>query len=270
MTESQGRHASHAVRAPKPTRASRGPAPVPAPSERISTIGAGQGARVTTRRNAAETADRARRNAEERYYERHPEARATGAGPRRSAHNVVLIVVASVLALCAVFLLGRCAAGILAPSGDGEASRPEQTLRLTENEQALVDEQAQHDLGAEQVGTDGTVSYGGTSYGLATQEDGLWGLVATDRQGNATTLFEIEGTPVALVRNADTMLVPENRDGGWDIVCYVVDGHGQASYVMGDDGSMVQGEGEVTGVELDGSTLRVTCADGSTTDVALS
>ena len=50
--------------------------------EGISTIRSGQGARVTTRKNAAEVADKARKNAEKRYFERHPEAKASRHGPR--------------------------------------------------------------------------------------------------------------------------------------------------------------------------------------------
>lgn len=262
MTSRQHGRAMHAGASGAPARSSVDPS-------RISTIRAGQGARVTTRKNAAEAADRARHSAERRYFERHPEARAPKGGPRRSGRNTVLVVLASVLALCLVFLLGRCVAGVLAPSGGEESSQREQNLRLTEEEQAAADQQVAHDSGQEQAGADGTVSYGGDTFSLQTQEDGRWGLVRTGSSGSIETLFEVEGTPVALLRNVDTLLVPENRDGGWDVVCYVIGGHGQASYVTNADGTMAQGTGDIASVELNGEVLRVTDADGATHELTL-
>ena len=47
------------------------PRPGDAGSSRITTLHAGQGAEVTTRKNAAHAADLARRNAERRFNERH-------------------------------------------------------------------------------------------------------------------------------------------------------------------------------------------------------
>ena len=101
------------------------------------------------------------------------------------------------------------------------------------------------------------------------QEDGLWGLVRTGSSGTTETLFEVEGTPTALLRNVDTILVPENRDGGWDVVCYVIGGHGQASYVIDDTGAMIQGSGEIESAELEGTILRVTDTTGQTRDISL-
>ena len=133
-------------------------------------------------------------------------------------------------------------------------------------ELAAREEQAEHDAGHEQADVDGTVSYGGETYSLQQADDGSWSLV--NSAGEA--LVALEGTPVALVRTGDTLLVPENRDGGWDVPCYVVGGHTQGiTYVVGSDGNPVQGSGDIASVELDGTTLRVTGADGSTTDVAL-
>ena len=262
MTNGHGRHAvrQEPSGAPKRARVDLG---------RISTIRAGQGAKVTTRKNASEAADHARHSAEKRYYERHPEARSSAGGPPRSGRNVVLLVVAAILALCLVFLLGRCVAGIIAPGDDGQDSRPEQTLRPTEDEQAAIDQQSQHDTGQEQAGPDGSVSYRGDTYSLQMQEDGLWGLVRTGSSGTTETLFEVEGTPTALLRNVDTILVPENRNGGWDVVCYVIGGHGQASYVIDDTGAMIQGSGEIESAELEGTILRVTDTTGQTRDISL-
>ena len=235
-------------------------------SNQISTIGAGQGARVTTRKNAAEAAGHARRNAERRYAERHPEARAPQGGPRRSALNIVLLVVAAVLVLAVVFVLGTLVNSWLFPAAQDEPAAQEQTLRPTESELQARQEQQEHDAGQEQVGTDGTVSYGGETYGLARAEDGTWGLV----NSVGDVILQVGGTPVALVRTEDTLLIPENRDEGWDVVSYVIGGHlSGVTYVVGPDGEPVSGSGEIASVELDGTTLRVTDAAGSVTDVAL-
>lgn len=268
------RHASHAAPAGRAGRAhaagrrasrqaARGLA---SESSEISTIGAGQGARVTTRGNAAEAASRARRNAERRYAERHPEARAPQGGPKRSPLNIVLLVVAGILVVAVVFVVGTLVNSLLFPPATNEDTTQEQTLRPSEDELAAQQEQAERDAGQEQVGVDGTVSYGSETYALSQGDDGSWSLV--NSAGEA--LITLEGTPVALVRTADTLLLPENRDGGWDVACYVVGGHTQGiTYVVGSDGNPVSGSGSVVSVELDGTTLRVTDDAGNTTDVAL-
>lgn len=262
-------HASHAASGARPTarrmrRQASGPG-LASDSDRISTIRAGQGARVTTRQNASEAAGRARKSAERRYAERHPEARVPQTGPRRSALNMVLLVVAAVLVLAVVFVLGTLVTSWIFPTQQEEPAGQEQTLRPTESELQLQQEQQEHNSGQEQVGTDGTVSYAGETYALSQAADGAWSLV--NAAGDA--LIALEGTPVALVRTADTLLIPENRDDGWDVVSYVIGGHLDGiTYVVGPDGNPAGGSGDIESVELDGTTLRVT-AGGSTTDVAL-
>ena len=234
-------------------------------SDQIATIGAGQGARVTTRKNAAEAAGRARKSAERRYAERHPEAGVPQGGPKRSALNVVLLVIAAFLALAVVFVLGTLVTSLVFPPAAEEQTTQDQTLHLTENELELQKQEQEHDAGSEQAGVDGTVSYAGETYGLSQGEGGTWALV--NAAGDA--IVELPGTPAALVRTADTLLVPENVDGGWNVACYVIGGHSQGvTYVVDAEGNSAGGSGEIESVELDGTTLRVT-AGGTTTDVAL-
>lgn len=256
--------ASHA--APSARRARRRVPTLASDSDEISTIGAGQGAHVTTRKNAAEAAVRARKSAERRYAERHPEARSPQAGPRRSAFNIVLLVVAAVLALTVVFVLGTLVTSLVFPPAE-EQTTHDQTLRPTESELQVQEEQREHDAGSEQVGTDGdTVSYAGETYALRQGDDGTWGVV----NAVGDVIISLEGTPYGLLRTADTLLIPENRDGGWDVVSYVIGGHlSGVTYVVGPDGNPVGGSGDVTSAELDGTTLRVTDSTGATTDVAL-
>lgn len=234
--------------------------------DKITTIRAGQGARVTTRSNAAEAADRARHNAEVRYAKRHPEERAPQAGPKRSARNVVLIVIAAILALAVVFVLGTLVTSALFPPAEQQAQQNDQTLRPTPDEQEALDEQRAHDAAQEQAGIDESVSFGGEAYSLRQGEGGGWELV--NAAGNV--LVEMEGTPTALLRSADTILIPENREDGWDVVCYVVGGHTSGiTYVVGSDGEAVGGSGGIESAELDGTTLVITDDSGDTTDVSL-
>ena len=133
--------------------------------------------------------------------------------------------------------------GLVSGFGREDTERPTQTLQLTEQEQQLQEQQMANDAGKEQVEVGGSLSFGGDSFALTQQEDGAWALVRTSSTGTSTTLFLLEGTPVALARISDTILIPENRNGGWDVVCYVIDGHSSASYVSSPDGTVVGGEG---------------------------
>ena len=264
MTTRNGRHAAPEVPSDAPERSSVDPS-------RISTLRAGQGVKVTTRKNASEAADHARQSAEDRYYERHPEARSSTRGPSRSRRNVVLLVAAAVVVLAVIFLLARCVAslGTSDVEEESESTTSEQTLRLSEEEQKALDEQNEHDSGYEQTDTDGSVSYGTSTYTLQALDDGTWALVSTSSSGISETLFTIEGTPVALLRTVDTLLVPENHDGGWDVLSYVIDSHDQASYVADSSGEAIQGSGDIESLEFDGTTLTVTDSTGETTEISL-
>lgn len=233
--------------------------------ERISTIRAGQGAKVTTRANAAEAATRARRNAKARYLKRHPEARRMAKGPQRSGLRVVVVVLCAIVLLLVIFFVGSCVSGMLTSGSVEQDGLEEQADQDQSDDESEAQSSAQ-----EQADVDGSVTYQGSTYSLVTQESGQMGLVCTDANGNVSTLCEIEGTPVALMRAGATILIPENRDDGtWDIVCYVVGGHAEATYVVGSDGAMVQGTGSISAVELDGTTLHVTDDSGEITDVAV-
>ena len=81
MASEKNRRAAHAAgHMGASPRRRRPAAPEVSQEDRITTIRSGQGATATTRKNAAQAARRARRNAEQRYYERHPEARSAAGG----------------------------------------------------------------------------------------------------------------------------------------------------------------------------------------------
>ena len=171
---------------------------------------------------------------------------------------------AAFLALAVVFVLGTLVTSLVFPPAE-EQTTQEQTLRLTESELEMQRQQEEHDAGDEQVGVDGTVSYGDLSFALSQGEGGAWSLV----YASGDAVFELPGTPVALIRTGDTLLVPENVDGGWNVACYVIGGHSSGiTYVVDEQGDPAGGSGDIESVELDGTTLRVTAGD-TTTDVAL-
>ena len=110
------------------------PRPSDAGPSRITTLHAGQGAEVTTRKNAAHAADLARRNAERRFNKRHSSDRLSAAagraskrlgaeegtvsvpeGPERTKKNIFIIVGGAILALVVLFFLVRCVSRVSPP-----------------------------------------------------------------------------------------------------------------------------------------------------------
>ena len=93
MTTNQfGRHGAPSHTAHSATgRPSAGHAPSAAGGQRLTTIHAGQGARITTRENASEAADAARANAQRRFAKRHssPQLTAVANGARRDGGSHV-------------------------------------------------------------------------------------------------------------------------------------------------------------------------------------
>lgn len=82
-------------------------------------------------------------------------------------------------------------------------------------------------------------------------------------------VFNLEGTPTGLVLYNGSLVVPENRDGGWDVVSYMIADGSVPAYVMGADGNAAGGSGDIQSATLDGSALKVTDSTGATTSVAL-
>ena len=282
-------HESKHARRPSPRDAGTGAQPASAastpaasgaaPAERppisdestISTIGAGQGARVTTRANASEAADRARQNARARYQRRHPEATEAQLGPERSTRNLAAVVVGALLALALVALLARCTIGLLTSDSTSESSSDDTAATATDSDAA--DESADDATtvaATDQVDASSSLSYGDYTYSLAQTDDGTYAVVRTDASGSSSTLFELDGTPVALVRYGDIILVPQNVDDGWNVMCCSLASTGVvAGYVVDSTGEAAGGTSSIASVSIDGDTLYVTDTAGTTTAVAL-
>lgn len=284
-TNQYGRHGAPSHAAPvQPRNAARsasGSAPIAPGAQRLGTIRAGQGARVTTRENAAEAADLARANAERRHRKRRTSpqltARANSArrdgghapshashsmpeGPERNGRNILKVVGLAILVLVVVLLLGRCAAGLLTSKSEST----DQQVSQSEGQQPTQAEQIATEQQQVEVSVGEAVTYQGQSYSI--QQDG--GSYSVQRDG--TVLFNLEGTPTALILYNGTLVIPENRDGGWDVVCYMMADGSVPSYVMGSDGNAVGGSGSVQSATLDGDALKVVDSAGTTTSVALS
>ncbi len=243
-------------------------APAPVDPRSITTLRAGQGAEVTTRKNASHAADIARRNAEERHRRRHSSEQLSSAaaraskrldqapgssvpeGPERTKKNIFIIVGGAILVLAVLFFLVRCVTGALT----AETEAPEQAQQTAQTTEAQQQEAT----------TSGSVVLHGVSYALAQGEDGAWAVTA---DGEAA--FSVSGTPTAIILCNGVLVIPENLDGSWDVIAYMPADGSLPNQVTDADGNVVGGSGSVTSAELDGSGLVVTDSTGATTTVAL-
>lgn len=198
----------------------------------ISTLHAGQGAQIPQSPRQADN---------------------TPEPPNRK--SVIILVVAAIVAFTALFFIVRCATSTKNESTD---QQPKQT------QSAYADEKQQ-----DEQTVDGSVTFQGIKYSLEKQNDGKTAVVRTSDSGTKSVLFEVEGTPTSLILFNGTILVPENRESGWDVVaCALVDGS-LPTLIADKDGKTVGGNGTITAATLDGTTLKVTDSTGNTTSVAL-
>ena len=277
-------HAAHSAGARPATRLARSAASVPpvgghaagaVDGQRLTTIHAGQGARITTRENASEAADVARANALKRSHKRRSspqlKAVANGArrdggshashaaeGPERTNKNIVKVVLMAIGVLLMVAVAIRLITGLLAGSEESDQQQAARTDGEPTQAEQIANEQQQVEVS---VGE--SVTFQGQSFSIA--QDG--GTYSVTRDG--AVVFNLEGTPTGLVLYNGSLVVPENRNGGWDVVSYMIADGSVPAYVMGADGNAVGGSGDIQSATLDGNALKVTDSTGATTSVAL-
>lgn len=261
-----GRHAAGGHRVsgvgahviPEDVDDSTAPRQCAAPVDSLQTLSAGQGARVTTRENAAEAADIARDRAERRSRNRRLSGRNRpeyGSKPERKPANLksVLLVIAGVVGL---FVILAIVAFVTFLGANTQSAEPAAT---TAEEPQQV-----------QTTADGSVTYQGVSYAIEAAGDGTYAVVATDSQGNKTQEFTVSGTPVTLILYNSVIVVPENKsDGTWDVVAYTIGGDSEPVAVADSSGNAITGTGTIASATLDGSVVHVTDSTGATTDVSL-
>lgn len=230
-----------------------------APVDSLQTLSAGQGARVTTRDNAAEAADIARDRAERRSRNRRLSGRNRpeyGTKPQRKPANLksVLLVIAGVAGLFVILAI----VAFVTFLGAQDNSQPQEPAASVEEPQQV------------QTTADGSVTYQGISYSLEATGDGTYAVIASDSKGNKTQEFTVSGTPVSLILYNSVIVVPENKpDGTWDVVAYTIGGDSAPMAVADSSGNAITGTGTISTATLDGSVVHVTDSTGATTDVAL-
>lgn len=230
-----------------------------APVDSLQTLSAGQGARVTTRDNAAEAADIARDRAERRSRNRRLSGRNRpeyGTKPQRKPANLksVLLVIAGVAGLFVILAI----VAFVTFLGAQDNPQPQEPAASVEEPQQV------------QTTADGSVTYQGISYSLEATGDGTYAVIASDSKGNKTQEFTVSGTPVSLILYNSVIVVPENKpDGTWDVVAYTIGGDSAPMAVADSSGNAITGTGTISTATLDGSVVHVTDSTGATTDVAL-
>ena len=214
----------------------------------LMTLASGQGARVTTRENASDAAERAREAGELRHA-----ARLTGENrPTYARHEqkktkmslplLIGLIVGGVAVVAALmFVVSRCASSVAENPSALDLITSSSTLEATPGL---------------------SINYDGATYEFS-DEGGTWQLIqtATDKD----VLIEFDGTPVYLVICNETVYAPENlADGTWDIMaCLLADG-AVAVHVPG-----ASGEGVVSSAKLDGDALALTMETGETVSVPI-
>ena len=231
------------------------PAPIgvnPSESGSFSRITAAEGARVTTRANASETAsfraqgtrpiEAVRMSAGRPLVEHHEAAVET---------NGRVFAILGVAALLVVLFFGW-----LIVRAFGSVDKEPVTV---------IAEQVQ-------AGATDTIEYRGVNYALTQLNDGSYALTTTseDQEGSAT-LCELKGTPVALILYDTAFIMPENlSDGTWDLVAYHLGGGSVTQRVTGGDGNPIIEEGEIADASLSGDDIKITTTEGESYTISLS
>ena len=121
-----------------------------------------------------------------------------------------------------------------------------------------------------QTTADGSVTYQGTVFSIAQRDDGSYVLQGhPEESGDNDTYMEFTGTPVQLILYNGAILIPENVDGGWDVLAYTIGSGSVGSQVVDENEQPVGGSGSIQSVELHEKELLVTDDGGKVTRVSL-
>ena len=217
--------------------------------ERIS---AEDGARLTTRVNASETASFRAQKA------RPVEAvRMSTAGRPKVEHHEVevksnkrVFIALAVAALLVVAIVGTLFARAML-SVEQAGDKP-----VAEQVQAAGDE---------------GIEYRGTTYRLTQKDDGGYALTSTsDGFEGTATLYELAGTPVTLILYNTAFVIPENLpDGTWDLIAYPLGGGSVTQQVTDADGNPIVGQGEISAATLSGDAIQISTTAGEQVTISL-
>ena len=237
------------------TRTSDAPRPIgvdPMETGSFRRIDATEGARVTTRANASQTASFRAQNA--RPAEK---VRMSSAGRPKVEHRDVevqsnkrVFIALTLGALVVMSIVGTLLFRALV-SVEEAGEKP-----VVEQMQTNVDE---------------GIEYRGTTYALAKQENGTYALTSlSEGSEKPAVVCELKGTPVALVLYNTVFVIPENLpDGTWDLIAHPLGGGSMTQQVTDGEGKPIVREGEITEASLSGDTVVVKLASGEEFTVSL-
>jgi hypothetical protein len=234
-----------------------GDAPAPAPVENtqaFGTVAAGDAPVVTTRDTAEEarlthahaggaTAAQSRLVGAHRP---HVAARKQAGVPKRA---LAIILVAVVVVAVAVGVLWATGANNAATSDNAATTKTDQL------EDALAT----------------GIQYDGYTYQTVMLQDGTWWFARTsDGASDPLYLFQLEGTPAALMLYGGAFIIPENLAGDtWDVMAYQLGDGSIPMKITTPEGATVGGTGVIASAAIEGTTLTLAMQDGSTQAVAL-
>ncbi len=224
-----------------PLTSSEAPRPIdvdPAVTGSFSTIKSSEGALITDRTTAGDAAERVR--AHRRGAPSHGEPARVSRTPA-----IIVAVLVGVFALAAFGLLWHF---LMQAPATAITDRVEETA----------------------VAPGQPITYDGYNYMATQQENGQWAFVRTSfTSADPLVRFLFDGTPVEVVLYNGMFLIPQNLDGRWDVVAWVMGDGSEPTKLMGEDGQPMGGEGSVESATLDGETLELSLSDGSTQSIPL-
>lgn len=236
--------------------ASETPRPIgvdPSETGAFARLSAGEGAVIATRATSEQAASAARTNLETTGSMRIPSSRLPKVKRRhtRIKTDKRLFLGLAVAALAVIAVLGF----VFGRAYDSTST------------QQVASEQASQT----QVAADGSVALGDLTYALAKQPDGKYALTRKSSSSAADVVFEIDGTPKALVLFNGAFFIPEDlSDGTWDVVAYMV-GDGSVQTQLSDSsGNAIKGSGTVSSAQLADGRLTLVDSEGKSTSVPLS
>ncbi len=237
------------------TRMGDAPRPIdvdPQETGSFQRIDATEGARLTTRVNASDTASFVAQKA------RPIEAvRMSTAGRPKVEHrdievesNKRVFLVLGIAALVVVAIVGWLLTRALS-SVEEVAEHP-------------VDEQVQTAVGE-------GIEYRGVTYTVTELSKGKYALVSTpEGSEEQTVIYELEGTPVTLVLYNMVFIVPQNlNDNTWNLIAHPMGDGSVTQPVTDSEGKPLVGEGEISDARLVGDTIQVTTTKGQSYEVSL-
>lgn len=250
VTIADGDQETHMGDAPRPIDAEA------SASGSFARIAAEDGARVTTRANASESASLRFENA------RPVEAvrMSTAGRPKVERHEITVksngrvFVGLAIGALLVLVLVGTLLSRAL--------------LSVEKVPEQGVEEQTQA------TGNEG-IEYRGVTYAVAQQEGGKFALTSISGESQKpAVLYELAGTPVGdpfvLILYNTVFVIPENLDDGtWDLIAYPLGGGSVAQRVTDGEGKPIVGQGQIEAAELSGDVVEVALVGGGHQTVSL-